>query len=131
MLHKKLLCHQFSEVIVVDAAPYARVAFYKTYTTVAHERMKVTDGQGEKSSSGFGLSSSCILQHLQVGGGGLYQGAPGSKQTTSLKFHAFAEDLVVFEVSSIESKGEGGRQTGIERVRIERAAREGEQAIEV
>lgn len=33
--------------------------------------------------------------------------ARGSKQTTSLKFHAFAEDRVVFEVSSIESKGEG------------------------
>lgn len=49
----------------------------------------------------------------------------------SFKFHAFAEDLVVFEVSSIESKGEGERQTGIERVRIGRAAREGEQAIEV
>lgn len=106
--HKKLLCHQFSKVIVVNAVPYATAAFYKTYTAVSHERMKVADGQGEESSSGFGLSSSCILQHLQVGGGGLYQGAPGSKQTTSLKLQAFAEDLVVFEVSSIESKGERG-----------------------
>lgn len=61
----------------------------------------------------------------------MQQGAWGSKQTTSLKFHAFAEDLVVFEVSTIESKGEGERQTGIERVRIGRAAREGEQVIEV
>lgn len=126
-----LLCHQFCVVIVVDAVPYARAAFYKSYTMVAHKRVKVTGGQGEKGSSGFGLPSLCILQDLQVGGGWLQQGAPGSKQTTSFKFHAFAEDLVVFEVSSIESKGEGERQTGIERERIGRAAREGEQAIEV
>lgn len=34
------------------------------------------------------------------------QGAAGSKQKVSLKLCAFAEDLVVFEVFSIESKGE-------------------------
>lgn len=66
-----LLCHQFCEVIVVDAVPYARATFYKSYTTVAHKRMKVTGGEGKKSSSRFGLPSLCILQDLQVGGGGL------------------------------------------------------------
>lgn len=50
--------------------------------------------------------SSCILQGGQVVGGELQQGAAGSKQTADLKRRAFAEDLVVFEVSSIESKGE-------------------------
>ncbi len=42
---KKLivLCHQFCEVIVVDAVPYARAAFYKSYTIVG-----VADGQGRK-----------------------------------------------------------------------------------
>lgn len=69
----------------------------------------------EKISSGFGLSISCILQDLQVGGGGLWQGASGSKQTTSLKFHAFAEDLVVFEVFTIESKGERGSGKRVKR----------------
>ena len=52
--------------------PYARAAFYKSYTTVVHGRMKVAGRQGGVgSSSGFGLSTSCILQDLQVGGGGL------------------------------------------------------------
>lgn len=112
--------------------PYARVAFYKSYTTVTHGRMTVAGRREKKNSSGFGLSSSCILQDLQVGGRGLQQGASGSKQTNVLEvFRAFAEDLVVFEVFTIESKGERERQTGIERVRIRRAAREGEQVIEV
>lgn len=60
----------------------------------------------EKVSPGFGLTSSCILQDLQVGGGELKPVALGSKQT-SFTFHAFAEELVVFEVSSIQSKREG------------------------
>lgn len=47
------------------------------------------------------------------------KGARGSKQTTSLKFHAFAEDRVVFEVSSIESKGGGRRRREGERERGE------------
>lgn len=54
----------------------------------------------------LGLSCSCILQGWQVGGGELQQGAAGSKQTAGLKLCAFAEDLVVFEVSSVE----GGRR---------------------
>lgn len=75
--------------------------------------MKVGARQGEKKAL-LGLSSSCILQGWQVGGGELQQGAAGSKQTAGLKLRAFAEDLVVFEVSSIESKGEGGRRVGVE-----------------
>ena len=62
---------------------------------------------------------------------GCSEGLRGQNKQTRLKFHAFAEDIVVFEVFTIESKGERERQTGIERVRIGRAAREGEQAIEV
>lgn len=62
---------------------------------------------------------------------GCNKGLRGQKQTTSLRFRAFAEDLVVFEVFTIESKGERERQTGIERVRIGRAAGEGERVIEV
>lgn len=69
------------------------------------------------------------------------KGARGSKQTTSLKFHAFAEDRVVFEVSSIESKGGGkekeGRRAGErggERVQSEhedgRAAREAKRELQ-
>lgn len=46
-------------------------------------------------------------------------------------FYAFAVDLVVFEVVTIKSKGERERQMGIERARLGRAAREGEQVIEV
>lgn len=52
------------------------------------------------------------------------KGARGSKQTTSLKFRAFAEDPVVFEVPSIESKrrlgGWRGSEGEGERVRSER-----------
>lgn len=72
------------------------------------------------------LLSSCILQVWQVGGGELQQGAAGSKQTAGLKLCAFAEDLVAFEVSSIESKGGSeGNRVYVDRVRIGRAAREG------
>lgn len=56
-------------------------------------------------------------------------GVKTNKRT--LSFHAFAEDLVVFEVVTIESKGERERQTGIERARLGRVAREEEQVIEV
>lgn len=50
-----------------------------------------------------------------------------SKQTASLKHCAFAEDLVVFEVSSIERKGGcGGNRVYVARVRIGRAVRKGE-----
>lgn len=62
----------------------------------------------------------------------MQQRAAGSKQTAGLKLRAFAEDLVVFEVSSIESKGERGAggcrgtRVYVDRVRIGRAAREGE-----
>lgn len=108
-------CHQFCKVIVVDAVPYVRAAFHQSYTTVAEGRMRVA-GRGEKSNTGFSLSSSCILQDLQVGGGGLQQGASGSKQTRSSEFHAFAEDLVVFEVFTIESEGERGRGKWRERI---------------
>lgn len=62
---------------------------------------------------------------------GCSEGLQGQNKQTCLKFHAFAEDIVVFEVFTIESKGERERQTGIERVRIGRAAREGERVIEV
>lgn len=60
---------------------------------------------------------------------GCSTGARGSKQTRSLKFHAFAEDLVVFEVFTVERAGDkGGGPAGKERARIER---EGEQVTEV
>lgn len=88
--------------------------------------MKVGARQDEKKAL-LGLSSSCILQGWQVGGGELQQGAAGSKQTAGLKLCAFAEDLVVFEVPSIERKGGGrGNRVYVDRVRIGRAAREGE-----
>lgn len=41
------------------------------------------------------------------------KGARGSKQTTSLKFHAFAEDRVVFEVfQHREQRGREGLREG-------------------
>lgn len=52
--------------------PYARAAFYKSYTTVVHGRMEgCRQAGGLEAALDFGLSSSCILQDLQVGGGGL------------------------------------------------------------
>lgn len=62
------------------------------------------------------LSSLCILQDLQVGGGGLYQGARGSKQTTSLKFHAFAEEILSslkFPALRAKERSGGGRGAGV------------------
>lgn len=67
----------------------------------------------------------------------MQQGAAGSKQTAGLKLRVFAEYLVVFEVSSIQSKverggvgrcvgGGGANRVYVDRVRIGRAAREGE-----
>lgn len=79
--------------------------------------MNVGARQGEKKTL-LGLSSSCILQGWQVGGGELQQGAAGSKQTAGLKRSAFA-DLVVFEVSSIESKGVGGEGCRDNRVYVD------------
>lgn len=78
--------------------------------------------------------SSCILHDLQVVGGGRGGYSKGLRVKTNIhawSFYAFAEDLVVFEVFTTESCEEMERQTGIERVRIGRAAREGEKVTEV
>lgn len=72
--------------------------------------MKVGDRQGEQTHSSVSPPHVfCRVGKLEVES--CSKGAAGSKQTASLKRRAFAEDLVVFEVSSIESKGErrGGR----------------------
>ncbi len=49
-LTKKLLyvCHHFCEVIVVEALPYTRAAFYKSCTTVLIEEWRLQAGRGKK-----------------------------------------------------------------------------------
>lgn len=103
------------EVTVVDVVPYARAAFYKSYTTVVHGRMKVAGGQGRREKKQFWILVSaphvfCRTCKLEVES--CSKGASGSKQTTSLKFHAFAEDLVVFlkfPPSRAKERGRGKR----------------------
>lgn len=106
-------------------------AFYKCYTTVAHGGIRVAGGHGKQQLS--------ICSHFLIYFAGLASrrwrvAARGFRVKTNKRAWSFMllqTILLSFEVFTIESKGERERQTGVERVRIGRAAREGEQVIEV
>lgn len=88
--------------------------------------MRVVSGQGTVAVDLVSLPHVfCKTFKSEVEGGS--EGLRGQNKQTCLKFHAFAEDIVVFEVLTIESKGERDRGK-----RVYRESSEGrEQVIEV
>lgn len=71
----------------------------------------------------------CSTCKLEVEG--CTKGLQGQNKQRAWSYKLLQKILLSLKFLASRAKGRGGRQTGIERVKIEGAAREGEQAIEV
>lgn len=111
---------------------YARAAFYKNYMAVAHKRIKVTCGRGGDRGIVLDLVSLCIFcRTCKLEVEGCSKGLRGQNKQRAWSFMLLQKILLSLKLPASRAKERGERQTGIERVRIGRAAREGEGAIEV
>lgn len=113
--------------------PYARAAFYKSYTTVVHGRMKVAGRQGGGLEAALDLVSLphvfCRTCKLEVEG--CSKGLQGQNKQRCRSFMLLQKILLSLKFPRSRAKERGERQAGKERVRIGRAAREGERVTEV